>query len=430
MKKKILRNWGLKLISPVIAFMLWFLVVSTDNPKDTQIYVNIPVTLKNLELLERENKAYEVLDKTDVVRVSVRAPKNVFGQLRASDIVAEADVSKLTDINTIAITCSVPNFDVESVTASPAVMRLNIEEKSSPWVRVTYSISGEVAEGYAILNTSVDLNQITISGPKSQVDQVSYAGVKMDVSGATSTQSANAEVVLYNVKGEPIELKNVQKSTDYVHMEVEILPTKEVPVELNVMGEPAEGFLATGVAESNPETVRVAGTLSALNYVRKISVPAELLDITDLTANLETSVNLKDYIPSNIRFADSSFNGRAAVTVYIEPEVERTLAIPEGRITVFGMPDDMTYEHEATEETYLLTVFGLGADVSALTLDDLICTIDLKEWMESQKIVSLRPGTYTVPVKVAFADNSALKEKVVLEDEFQARLIIEEWEDE
>lgn len=430
MKKRILKNWGLKLISPVIAFMLWFLVVSTDNPKDTQTYINIPVTLKNLELLEQENKAYEVLDKTDVVRVSVRAPKNVFGQLRASDIVAEADVSKLTDINTIAITCSVPNFDVESVTASPAVMRLNIEEKRSPWVRVTYSISGEVAEGYAILSTSVDLNQITISGPKSQVDQVSYAGVRMDVSGATSTQSANAEVILYNAKGEPIEPKNVQKSTDYVHMEVEILPTKEVPVELNVMGEPAEGFLATGVAESIPDTVRIAGTMSALNYVRKISVPAELLDITDLTANLEVSVNLKDYIPSNIRFADSSFNGRAAVTVYIEPEVERTLVIPEGRIIVSGMPSDMTYEHAVTEETYRLTMSGLGADVSALTLDDLTCTIDLKEWMESQKIVTLRPGTYTVPVKVAFAENSALKEKVILEDEFQARLIIEEWEDE
>ena len=41
MKKKILRNWGLKLISLVIAFMLWYLAVSTDDPKETQTYSNI-----------------------------------------------------------------------------------------------------------------------------------------------------------------------------------------------------------------------------------------------------------------------------------------------------------------------------------------------------------------------------------------------------
>lgn len=430
MKKRILRNWGLKLISPVIAFMLWFLVVSTDNPKDTQTYANIPVTLTNLELLEAENKAYEVLDKTDVVRVSVRAPKNVFGQLRASDIVAEADVSKLTDINTIAITCTVPNFEVESVTASPSVLRLNIEEKISPWVSVRSLISGDVAEGYVIVNTKVDQTRIQITGPKSQVDRISYAGVKMDVSGATSTQSANAEVILYNDKDEPIETASIEKGMNSIHIEVEVLPTKEVPVELNIAGEPAEGFLATGVAECTPGTVKIAGAASVLNGVRKISIPEDLLDITGAAGNVELGVNLKDYLPSNIRFADNNFNGKASVTVYIEPKVERTLIIPEERIIASGMPSNLTYTHAKTEEMYRLMVSGLGADVSAITLEDLVCIIDLTAWMESEKIVTLRPGTYEIPVNVSFSENSALKEKIVIENELKATVIIEDWEEE
>ena len=103
MKKKILRNWGLKLISLVIAFMLWYLAVSTDDPKETQTYSNIPVVLRNAELLEQENKVYEIQGSI-LTRVSVRAPRSVIEQLRASDIVAEADMNMLTDINTIAIT--------------------------------------------------------------------------------------------------------------------------------------------------------------------------------------------------------------------------------------------------------------------------------------------------------------------------------------
>ena len=58
MRKKILHNWGLKLISLAIAVILWFLVVKIDDPKDTRSFSDIPVTLVNTELLEQENKAY------------------------------------------------------------------------------------------------------------------------------------------------------------------------------------------------------------------------------------------------------------------------------------------------------------------------------------------------------------------------------------
>lgn len=424
MIKKVLRNWGLKLISLVIAFLLWFVVMSTDNPKETHVYYNIPVTLRNGELLERENKVYEVLNGTDVVRVSVRAPRSVHELLRVSDIVAEADMSRLTELNTIAINCSVPNFDVESVDASPDVMKLSIEEKRSKWISVRSLVSGEVADGYRIISTVMDQNQVEVSGPKSLVDAISDARVEIDVTDAISTRSANAEIVFYNAEGGVIDETRLKKSADYIRMQVEILPFKEVPVELNVTGEPAEGYLATGVTDCRPSTVVLAGSASLLTNVTKISVPQDMLDITGATGNLEKMINLKEYLPANVKFADSSFNGRVSVTVHVEPKKERTLEIPVSGIAVNNLPEGYTYSFAAQEPPCRLTVSGLEAEINALTPAEIACSVDIGAWMDQNKIFRLRPGAYEIPVTVK------LWEGLTAESELSVNIMLERLEDE
>lgn len=419
MKKKILRNWGLKLISLVAAFMLWYLAVSTDDPKETWPFANIPVVLRNVELLEQENKVYEVQGST-TARVSVRAPRSVLERLRASDIVAEADMSMLTDINTIAIVCSVPNYQVESVVSNPTVLRLNIEERSSKWVLVQSSTTGDVAEGYVIIGTSSDQNRIEISGPKSQVEKVSYAGLSVDVSGATNKQSANAEIILYDAEGKPIESENLHKTVNYIPMEVDILPFKEVPVELNFTGEPEQGYLLTGEVKCDPETVRIAGTAVALAGLTKISIPKGDMDITGAEGNVVKVINLKDYLPGFARFADTDFDGRITATVYIEPVKERTLQIPEERISILGVPEGMVFSYSLPGQTYRLTVSGLNKDVSALGAVDVTCTVDIGAWMEEEEMSKLTPGTYLLPVNVT------LPKDITAESELYVRIMIEE----
>lgn len=420
MKKKILRNWGLKLISLVIAFMLWYLAVSTDDPKETVTFSNVPVILRNAELLEQENKVYEILG-SNTTRVSVRAPRSVKERLRASDIIAEADMSMLTDINTIAINCTVPNYEVESVTSNPAVLRLSIEERSSKWVLVHPSTTGDVAEGYVISSITPDQNRIEITGPKSLVEKVSYAGLHIDVSGATNTQTANAEIILYDAQDKTVESENLHKMVNYIPIQVEILPAKEVPVELEYTGVPAQKYLATGEVKCEPEVVKIAGSAYALAGVTRISVPAEELDITGATGNVEQVINIRNYLPVNVRFADTDFDGRITATVYIEPLRERTLQIPEERIAISGVPEGMTFSYATPGQTYRLTVSGLNALVSALNVTDVSCSVNIEDWMEEEEMQELVPGTtYVLPVKVTLPKN------ITAENELYVKLEIEE----
>jgi YbbR domain-containing protein len=405
----------LKIASLLLAFLLWFLVALTTDPTDKTTFYNIPVSLINTELLEKENKVYEVLDNTDTVRVTVRAPRSVIQNLRSSDVVAEADMSRLTEVNTIAISLSVENADkIESITCSPEVLKLNVDEKSSKWIRVQYETVGETAEDYVVSSTSIDQTQIEVTGPKASVEQISYAGISIDVSGATTSISANVEVQLYDADGGLLDLPSVTKNINYVHMSVEVLATKEVPVELNVTGEPAEGYLLTGVAESSPSVLKLAGTTSVLSGISKISIPAEKLDVTGESATVETLVDIRDYLPDKVKLADSTSNGRVRVIIYIEPEYTKTFEIQENRISVTNVPEGLTAELADSDETYELKVSGLESAVNSLSASAMRGTVNVEAWMEDQEITDVAGKTYTIPVTFPVGDNVVVEEPVTV----------------
>lgn len=413
MKKKILHNWVLKLASLLLAFVLWFLVVQIDDPSDSTTFYNVPVNLTNTELLEKENKVYEVLNGTDTIRVTVRAPRSVIKTLRSSDIVAEADMSRLTEVNTIAINLSVPNAEVDSVTGSPDVLRLSVEEKASKWIRVQYGTVGEVAEGYMVASASPDQTLIEVSGPKSAVERVSYAGIEIDVSGATASLSANVETLLYDSDGKQLELPSITKNVNYVHMSVEVLATKEVPIELNVMGVPAEGYLATGVVECSPATVKIAGTGTTLAGISKISIPAEEMNITGESSDMVNIINIKEYLEKmNVRIADSSFNGRIAATVYIEPVYTKTFEIQESSISVLNVPDGLEAVFAEEENPYELKVSGLEAVVTSLQQNAIRGLVDVAAWMEEEGHTQLSGKTWLVPVTFHLTDDVTVEEEV------------------
>lgn len=401
MKKALTRNLGLKLASLVLAFVLWFLVAQIYDPKDTVTFNNIQVRLINTDLLDEEGKVYEVLDNSNLVRVTVTGPQSIVkSELRRSDIVAEADMSKLTDINTIAITyyCENVSNDSVEIKGNHDSVRLSVEDKTSKWIKLESNTIGEVASGYMIGNVTLDQTNIEVTGPKSAISQVDHAGVDINVTDSSSSLSANVDIKLYDADDNELTLETVKKNVNSAHMTVEVLATKEVPVEIEYMGVPEDGYMATGEVESSVPTVRIAGTASALAGISAITVPEDRMNITGQSGDLVDIINLKEYLPSNVRLADKSFDGKITATVYIEPIDTKDLTIPADNISITGVPDDMEAEITSTAEEYNITVSGLSRDVSILRDSTVTGVLDLNQWMEDNGLEELTPGNYTIPV--------------------------------
>lgn len=433
MKKKIFHNWGLKLTSLLLAFLIWFLVAKFGDPIVTVPFPNVHVVLKNTEQLEKENKVYEVLDNTDTVRVTVRIPTSMRGQLRASDIVAEADMNKLTEINTIAISYYIPNVEEDSISGDHDVVRLSVEERMTKWIRLQSQIKGEVAENYMVAGTSADQNRIEVSGAKSMIEKISYASVELDVTGATNTISMNVEPQLYDAEGKRLDLTGISQNVDYVHMTVEVLATKEVPVEYNVMGAPAEGYMTTGKTECSQKTVKIAGSSSALSGVNRILIPEEAIDVSGQSSDMKVDLNLKEYLPDGVRLVDTGSGSRVTVTVYIEPRVEKKLKLYAWNFNIVNVPEG--YEAKVTvkegaetgvpvdEVPYDLNIAGLRGDVNGIRQDSLIGTVDIEAWMQEKQMENPRSGIYEIPAEFA------LPEKVEQQNEVAVRVTLIKTED-
>ena len=408
MKKLLTRNLGLKLASLLLAFVLWFLVAQIYDPKDTVTFNNIQVRLINTELLDEEGKVYEVLDNSNLVRVTVTGPQSIVkSELRRSDIVAEADMSKLTDINTIAITYYCENISNDSVEikGNHDSVRLNVEDKTSKWIKLESNTIGDVASGYMIGNVTLDQTNIEVTGPKSAISQVDHAGVDINVTDSTTSLSANGDIKLYDADDNELVLESVKKNVDSAYMTVEVLATKEVPVEIEYMGVPEDGYMATGEVESSVPTVRIAGTVSTLVGISAITVPEDRMNITGQSDNLVDIINLKEYLPANVRLADKSFDGKITATVYIEPIVSKDLTVAAENISVTGVPDGMEAEITSTAEEYNITVSGLSRDVSILHDSSVTGILNLTQWMEGNGVEELTPGTYTIPVTFNLAED-------------------------
>lgn len=408
MKKLLTRNLGLKLASLLLAFVLWFLVAQIYDPKDTVTFNNIQVRLINTELLDEEGKVYEVLDNSNLVRVTVTGPQSIVkSELRRSDIVAEADMSKLTDINTIAITYYCENISNDSVEikGNHDSVRLNVEDKTSKWIKLESNTMGDVASGYMIGNVTLDQTNIEVTGPKSAISQVDHAGVDINVTDSTTSLSANVDIKLYDADDNELLLESVKKNVDSAYMTVEVLATKEVPVEIEYMGVPEDGYMATGEVESSVPTVRIAGTVSTLVGISAITVPEDRMNITGQSDNLVDIINLKEYLPANVRLADKSFDGKITATVYIEPIVSKDLTVAAENISVTGVPDGMEAEITSTAEEYNITVSGLSRDVSILHDSSVTGILNLTQWMEDNGVEELTPGTYTIPVTFNLAED-------------------------
>ena len=408
MKKLLTRNLGLKLASLVLAFVLWFLVAQIYDPKDTVTFNNIQVRLVNTELLEEEGKVYEVLDNSNLVRVTVTGPQSIVkSELRRSDIVAEADMSKLTDINTIAITYYCENISNDSVEikGNHDSVRLNVEDKTSKWIKLESNTIGDVASGYMIGNVTLDQTNIEVTGPKSAISQVDHAGVDINVTDSTTSLSANVDIKLYDADDNELVLESVKKNVDSAYMTVEVLATKEVPVEIEYMGVPEDGYMATGEVESSVPTVRIAGTVSTLVGISAITVPEDRMNITGQSDNLVDIINLKEYLPANVRLADKSFDGKITATVYIEPIVSKDLTVAAENISVTGVPDGMEAEITSTAEEYNITVSGLSRDISILHDSSVTGILNLTQWMEDNGVEELTPGNYTIPITFNLAED-------------------------
>ncbi len=417
MKNRLTRNWGLKIASFLSAALLWLVVTNINDPIVSYRVADVPVTIRNANLITDRGQVYEVLDGTDMIdTVTVSAPRSIIDSLDKSNIVAVADINDLTSVDTVPIKLSTNKYSdkLDSIRGNIDNVRLSIEEKQTRSLQIKPVTTGEVREGYKVGDTTTDQNLIRISGPKSVISQVAKAQAEVDISGFTNNIGTDSDIRLYDEDGKEITAANIEKSITKVRVNVEILELKALPVVCEVTGTPENGYQYTGEVEFSKGSIMVAAKSQILEHVEAIAIPAGVLDVSDASEDVTVLVDLNEYLPDGVEMAENNFVGRINVTAKIEAERERAVRIPVGRILFEGLPEN--YQAVITEPANecSITLAGLQSALNEVTAEDITASVDLETWMAQEEMEELAEGSYWVPVNATVADDR-LKQSGVTE---------------
>lgn len=404
--KRLTKNLGLKIISFLLAVTLWLLVVNIDDPIVRWTYLDVPVTIKNADVITNQGMIYEVLDGTDVIpRVTVYAPRSVGENISKSDIVATADMNTLNSLNTLQVEFSVPKVGsskVSDIRGSTDSVRVSIENKKNVQKVLKTNIIGEAPEGYVVGNVSTDQNLVRVSGAESVVDRVDSANINIDMSTLsefTSDITTSVPVRLYDVDGNEVEGSTLTKNPENVMITIEILSTKDVPLRFEVEGEPMEGYGLNGMVTSDVQTVRIAGRRSAIGNVNEIVIPAEAFNLAEIQEETTVTIDVCDYLPDNVQMADKSTSMPVNVTVGVERETTAAYTLQAEDVQITNVPEGLVCELESLEEEYTVSLTGIRSVMNGISARDLTGVIDVAAWMQEQGLQELLPGSYSVSLQ-------------------------------
>lgn len=401
MKNKLTRNWGLKIASFLSAALLWLVVTNINDPIMTYRVTDVPISIKNANLITERGQVYEVLDGTDTLDVvTVSAPRSIIDSLDKSNIVAVADINDLTSVDTVPIKLSTNKYNekLDSIRGNIDSVRLSIEEKQTKSLPLKSVTTGEVREGYLVGTVSTDQNLIRISGPKSVISQVSRAQAEVDISGFANNISTDSDVRLYDEDGAEIMASNIEKSISKVRVSVEILERKTLPLNCEVTGTPADGYQFTGEVSFSRENVTVAAKSKVLDSIEAIEIPAGVLDVTGASEDVTVLADITKYLPDGVSLAEDNFMGRVNATARIEAERDRAVRIPVTQIRFEGTPEG--YRAVITEPVNECSIMfsGLSAVLDEVTAEEITAVVDVEAWLADQEIDDITEGSYWMPV--------------------------------
>ncbi|PYV43260.1 MAG: hypothetical protein DMG06_11305 [Acidobacteria bacterium] len=179
LKDFFLKNFHLKLISVLLALLLWITI--NGEPK-SEISFKVPLEYRN------PPKGIEVMDDTvNAIDIRLSASTSLVKRLEATDITAAIDLS---DWNLGEKTYSISNvnirvpFGVSITKITPNKVRLRFEPTQEKTVDIRPRVIGKVADGYRVDSINCQPSATRIEGPGGRLSAIRFVSTDgIDVSG-------------------------------------------------------------------------------------------------------------------------------------------------------------------------------------------------------------------------------------------------------
>lgn len=421
-KRKITDNIPLKIMSVAVAVVLWLIVVNIDNPIGTNYYTINDVELINKEYVESSDTIGKMCmpeQNQDSIKIAITASKKIRDKIKVTDISAVADLQQAVSLDTnpvmvpITVTCSVPGVSSNDIKVTPQNLSVNLDEKETQEFVVNVS-RGDTNPGkdYEVGSLTANPEKVRITGPKTLVNKIDKVNATIELDGNTQdfTQDVNLTIIDKNQEA----LSDSEMNSLRIENNAKVVVTARlwkirqgVGISASYVGTPADGY-EVGSVKTVPDTISVAGSTEGLESLAEnnnvITIPADSIDISGESKDVEKKISLNNLLPDNVKLTSDSSED-VWVTVNILPVGSKEFDIPTKNIEVKNKPDDLQVTFETAQ-------IELRIKSDTKNMDDLDAKKDIKLSID---LDGKKEGNYEVPVKVVLPDGYETVEDVTTE---------------
>lgn len=386
-------------VSLLVSLAIWVYITSVDSDEYKRSFPGVRVEITGEDVL-RQSKGLVITDlDTNSITVQLIGPRRIIGSLDASDLVAQVDVSKLSQAayTSLQYTIRYPEktdtTSVRELRKTPETVNFMVSAQTSKIIQVRGSFEGRPAEGYTAEIPVFEPSTITISGPEAYIKNVSYAWVTFGKDNIDTTYSEETGFTLMSENGEACSTAGISCSTDVVTATLPLLAIKEVPLSVDII-DGAGATAANTKIKIEPSSVTLAGDSAILAGINKLTVAT--IDLTDFGLSFSDSFT----IPINDEIRNLTGVTEATVTVEVVGLETRNFTVKN--ISCVNVTEG--YQADIISESISVILRGPAEQLDKIKNENLRAVADLIDYKGST-------GAYMPEVKIyvdGFTDVGAI----------------------
>ena len=413
--KKLLNNLPLKILSILIAIVIWYVVVSVNDPIVKERF-DVPVQVTNEAYIAAGKKTYQIAEEYQTVTVTVTDNNSVVSRLKASDITVTADLTQIVTMDTnpvyVPIKAACSMVKQEKLSTVTATIPVEIEDVDSEKFPITIDAGNtKPAKDYEVGTMTSDPESITISGPTSLINKISSVVAKVDVTNMRNSGTVTADLMIIDKNQDEMpesqmEFLNFDSGSPQVDVDIELW-RRVSGIKLSALysGTPADGYQIKNIY-TTPEEITVAGSEEALAKLadegNTIEIPEDYTSVAGQRSDVETTVDLSDVL-ADVTDLKVSSSSSASVTVHVTvmPNESREFELDVDQIETGNLQSTYTVLYDQTQ--LAIRIKASDKNLAKLDTSQINASIDLN---------GMGVGDYEVPVKITLPDGYELVDSV------------------
>lgn len=296
---KLSQNLPIKILSIVIAFIIWVCVRRVVTPI-VNGFVDAPIQVVNEEALEKINKSY-VIKGSKFCKITYMVNSDQATMIRQSDFKVYVDLNDLFTTNDLPIYCEAQNgIDkfVGNINIEPSTLRVELDDMQRKECAVKYRTKGNIEEGHSIGSVIYSPNVVYISGSDSIIKNVSHVSIDIEVDGSAETFSGRAVPKIIDINGKEMSKAGIELSANEINYTASVFTKASVSLNTTIDGSVKNGFSYAGV-EVHPNSIMIEGPRSVIENIYSLDLPS--INIEGLTESKEIRYKVSDILPAGLR---------------------------------------------------------------------------------------------------------------------------------